>query len=300
MKVLVAKCFGIGNCVMAVPLVKALMSMGHQVDVLVGSLPDDTGAIEVFSALARRYSDLGQIWVNHAPSSVTYDVAVLSIPYDGRWVNGRDFNARLVMDGRPRPDPSTFGFSSWKRHEVEYQMENAYTLGYEGDVPSTEFRGLYSPQAGETKVYFGVGYKKDQAGFWKRKHWGNENFAALARLILRRRPDIQVVMTGDPLDLQLSIAPIIRMSGSSRVKYVTGGLDSSMELLSTCHLYVGNDTGMMHVAASMGMPTVGLLMLEGTELKNPPWGPRASALSPFGTKLDVETVATALDAHGVV
>jgi hypothetical protein len=122
-------------------MLKAIASLGCTVDVLVGSTPDDVGALEVFIDLKAYANCIRHIWVDRVGfEAPVYDLAIMSIPFDGRWRNGVDFQAKEVLDGRTRPDPSTTGLSSWKKHEVMYQLENAFYLGYKGPIPDCSFR----------------------------------------------------------------------------------------------------------------------------------------------------------------
>jgi ADP-heptose:LPS heptosyltransferase len=198
----------------------------------------------------------------------------MSIPFDGRWRNGEHFRADFVLDGRTRPDPSTTGLVSWKQHETQYQLDlvhSQFGCPQGSALVSTSF---YFPPTfrQERRFYFGVGYKKDQAGFWARKHWGNENFGRLARMLAEDHPENEVVMTGDAADLQMSIGPILRIAAHPRVVgYAHGGLRQSFDVLASCSRYFGNDTGMMHVAASMGLKTVAVFRLENSIVKSRPW-----------------------------
>lgn len=267
MRILVGKCFGIGNAVMAVPMIKALQWKPDTiVDVLVGDTPDDVGAIQVLSKVVQCP---GKIYVNTARESV-YDVAVMAIPFDGRWRNGVHFIAKTVMDGRTRPDPKTTGLISWKDHESEYQMENARALGYLESTPSCAF--LPVVPANGKMIYIGMGYKKDQLGFWKSKHWGNENYAELITGLLKNLPqDWKIVTTGDVGDLQLSIAPVARMVNDKRFEFkLSANLDEAFQVVASCGLYVGNDTGMMHVAASCGRNVIAMFFLENSIVKSRP------------------------------
>jgi hypothetical protein len=276
--ILFGKCFGIGNAVCSVPAIKALHSMGHTIDVLIGTLPDDVGTLDVFTLLRDHVQVIRKIWVNAAPSETPYDLAIMSIPSDGRWKNGVHFSAREVWDGRGRPEHSqVFGFSSWKKHEVEYQMENAYRLGFTGNTPSCEFMHGHLV-SGDHLFYLGIGYKKDAAGYWKQKHWGNENYAALVKMILADHPLNRVVTTGDMADLQLSARPIMDLVKDDRFRYEPGGLRKSFDVVNDCHMYVGNDTGMMHVAAARGRKVVSIFMIEGASTKSFPWCPDHTCL----------------------
>lgn len=264
MQILVGKTFGIGNAVCAIPMIKALKTIGD-VELLIGNGPDDFGAYDVLQNIV----DPSKIHVNSALGK-EYDVAVMAIPFDGRWKNGTHFSAKKVMDGRPRPDPSTFGFSSWKKHEIEYQMENAYELGYTGNIPSPSFlhyTRIYDPNT----VFVGTGYKKDVSGFWAKKHWGNDNYISLIKKMLESDRSLRCVMAGNSMDLQTTMAPIVRGVSENRLVAHTPTLRRSMELVASCGAYVGNDTGMMHVAAAHGVPTLVMFMMENAWTKSGPW-----------------------------
>lgn len=270
MRVLVGKTFGIGNAVMSVPMIRALRFAGHSVDVLIGDTADDRGADAIFRRLLT-LGLVGRVWEGTvAYYNMHYDVAIMAIPFDGRWQNGVHFKAKRVLDGRTRPDPSTEGLVSWKKHEVEYQMENAYELGFEGKVPSMGI--TCHPVPDPFTYYLGIGYKRDAAGFWRRKHWGNDNFIELARMILQDDERNRVIVTGDKWDLRETIIPIIRgLDVHPRFSYMGERIDSSIDVVLGCGTYVGNDTGMMHVAASGAGLVCGLFFMEGSQVKNCPW-----------------------------
>jgi ADP-heptose:LPS heptosyltransferase len=271
MKILVGKCFGLGNAVMSIPMLEAIRSLPcvEQLDVLIGSMPDDGGASNVMRHLLANGVIHG-LHTDRVPEYITYDIAIMAIPFDGRWRNGVHFHSIEVWDGRTRPDPSTTGLVSWKKHEVLYQMENAERLGYSGEVPSTSFHPSNSPGFCRD-VYIGVGYKKDAESFWSKKHWGNDNFAKFVSLLLEQYPDVRVHGTGDLLDWKLSLQPIQRAVKNDRLKVAATNLERAFETLSKCGLYVGNDTGMMHVAQSMGIPCVSLFFLENSITKSAPF-----------------------------
>ncbi|MBV8072878.1 MAG: glycosyltransferase family 9 protein [Acidobacteriaceae bacterium] len=282
MRVLFGKVFGLGNAVMAVPAIKALHHIGATVDVMVGSTRDDVGALDVMLALKNHYRCIENIWMDRATpvQDPMYSIAIMSIPFDGRWHNGTHYHAFQTMDGRTRPDPSTTGLVSWKMHEVEYQMENVRTMGYDREIPSTQFLPkLVLPPGSRKKIYLGIGYKKDAAGFWKVKHWGNENYAAFCQKIFDRWPDVEILTTGDMADVQLSIMPIRKLlNNHPQFSYLPSNLVQSMQVVNNCHMYVGNDTGMMHVAASLDKPTVGLFTLKNSITKAYPWGQKQNSI----------------------
>lgn len=271
MRILVGKTFGIGNACLAVPMIKAIASLGHRVDLLIGTGPDDRGSRDVFDRLRNHGEFVGSIWDNGVPFDVDpHDVAVMSIPYDGRWRNGIDFFAREVIDERKRPDNvERLGFDMWKKHEVEYQMENARALGYSGPTPDGGF--MQRPVWSEDLVYLGIGFKRDPGGFGLSKHFGAARYAALMKEIRHIRPSVKFVSTGWVADVFESYQIHRELQDPSFYTCKPLELTKSFEVVGGCAAYLGNDTGMMHVAASFGMPTFGLFAYPDLLVKNPPF-----------------------------
>ena len=270
MKILYGKCFGLGNAVMSLPTIRALAEVYGPIDVLVGTGPDDFGASAIMTYLPP--SVVRMVHENYAPLVIRYDIAIMAIPFDGRWQNMVHFNAESVMDCRPRPDYSpVLGLSSWKKHEIEYQMDNARELGYHSATPPMTFFDGTDP-IDNNIVYLGMGFKRDQHSFWSQKNWGVENFVEFIGAVKTLRPGVRFIGTGNMADLIQMGAPIMKQVGQTTLAFKGGmALQPSFKLLSGCGSYFGNDTGMMHVAASMNKPTYTMMALPGSEVKNPPW-----------------------------
>jgi len=286
MRVLVGKTFGIGNAVMSVPMIKALGTLGT-VDVLAGHGPDDAGAIDVFLEL-QRGGFIEKLHLANAGGQ-RYDVAVMAIPFDGRWTNGTHFDADAVIDCRPRPDFSpVLGFSSWLKHEVEYQMDDARQLGFSGETPALSFIST-RPDVDPDLVYLGLGFKRDAASFWSTKHWGNDRYVRFIRRCRELRPTARFRATGNAADLAQTIIPISREVGD--LGPVTANISSAFLEVARCGSYFGNDTGMMHVAASLDRPTFGLMAYENVATKNRPWCSRWMVHEFFRDQREPEAVA---------
>lgn len=272
MRILVGKTFGLGNAVMAIPMLKALASLGHSVDVLVGSGPDDGGVIEVFSKLMQTYpGTVDNVWVDGVPFAESgYDIAIMSIPYDGRWKNGCHYFARDILDARKRPDfIERLGFDMWKKHEVEYQMDNARSLGYDCPTPSSRFTEEPFDRDMDL-VYLGIGYKRDPGGFGLSKHFGTERYIELVREIHRLHPAARFISTGNGRDC-VEVGGVIVKANPDIYHCVFASLNLSWQTFSQCGSYIGNDTGAMHVAASQDLPTCGLFSDYHLMVKNPPF-----------------------------
>lgn len=288
MKVLVGKTFGMGNAVMAIPMLKALKTIKEieYIDVLIGSRPDDVGAYDVFKNFALNSENFIRMIHFDEIDGIEYDVAIMSIPFDGRWVNGKHFKAKRVIDCRPRPEPFSDGMFSWKKHEIEYQMENAELLGYSGDIPDTSFFLDGLEKLNDKDVYLGVGYKKDKKSFWSRKNLGTTVFMNFCKEYTAKYTDASIISTGDIADWQATLKSLSGMN-IPRFEASITNLTSAFLALSKCGLYVGNDTGMMHVAASMGIPCVAAFFIDNSITKNRPWGEMHRYID--GTQLDSVT-----------
>jgi len=288
MRILVGKSFGIGNAVMSVPMIRALGTLGT-VDVICGIGPDDAGALDVF-LVAQRQGLISEVHLVNAMAR-TYDVAVMAIPFDGRWRNGVHFRAERVIDGRPRPGSSQeLGFSSWERHEVEYQMENARALGFTDVTPPMSFLPMFLQENRDRDlVYLGLGFKRDDANFWAAKHWGNDRYVEFIRRCRELRPTVRFRATGNAADLAQTIIPISREVGDmgSPVAHI----GTAFAEVARCGSYFGNDTGMMHVAASLDRPTFGLMAYENVATKNRPWCSRWVTHEFFRDQADPRQVA---------
>jgi hypothetical protein len=275
MKILVGSTFGIGNAVLKVPLIKALLGMLPEVtrlDILVGTGHDDYGALNVMQRLQKHVS-VDNVYVNEVPNNtVHYDVAIMAIPFDGRWQPDIHYSAELVIDERKRPgNIERLGFDMWTRHEVEYSMDSAIYLGYDARTPSLQFmdRSLISDP---NLVYLGLGYKRDPGGFGASKYWGNENYLELIKEVTRLRPGTKFVSTGSHADLIQNGAWLMKRIQDQNVYRfpVVGSLEMSFDMLADCGSYFGQDSGFMHVAASLDMPTFGLTPYPDLRVKNPP------------------------------
>jgi ADP-heptose:LPS heptosyltransferase len=94
---------------------------------------------------------------------------------------------------------------------------------------------------------------------WDRKIWPAERFVALFEALARGLPDAVPVVFGGPGDAErAAAAPVLEgLPGAiDLVGLLT--LPEAAAALSRCRLFVGNDSGLMHLAASTGIPTLGL------------------------------------------
>jgi len=101
------------------------------------------------------------------------------------------------------------------------------------------------------------------------KRWGRSKFAELARR-LSADHGAAVLLFGGPEEVELAEA-IADESGCGRVVAGRGSLLAAAALIERCDLFVSNDSGLMHIAAAVGTPTVGIFGPTRPE-KNRPHG----------------------------
>jgi len=89
-------------------------------------------------------------------------------------------------------------------------------------------------------------------GSWATKRW--HRFPELARRLVKRA--IPVVVTCAPGEEQLFFDATL--SSERNVHQLTTTLEEFVALCETASLFVGGDTGPLHIAAAMGIPTVAL------------------------------------------
>ena len=103
------------------------------------------------------------------------------------------------------------------------------------------------------------------------KEWPLASFAALLDLLVARH-DVQVIVIGAP-DEAATVERLLALTASrDRIASLVGrvALDKLPSVLAGCDLYVGNDSGPKHMAAALGVPTVGV---QAGSVDAVEWGP---------------------------
>jgi heptosyltransferase II len=90
------------------------------------------------------------------------------------------------------------------------------------------------------------------------KRWPLERFVELAERIRARAPRSAIVLSGTPPEQSLIARFIGSFSGHAVDASSLGSVEHLSLVLSKCDLLVSNDTGVMHLGAAVGVPTVGL------------------------------------------
>ena len=116
---------------------------------------------------------------------------------------------------------------------------------------------------------------------WAGKIWAPENFVDLARRLTAPEgilPGARIAVFGAADEYDLA-RPVIEALGGEKLIDLVGGTDlaTAGACLRGCDLYIGNDSGLMHLAAASGVPTLGLFGPSRDEIYAP-WGPQTAVV----------------------
>jgi ADP-heptose:LPS heptosyltransferase len=107
------------------------------------------------------------------------------------------------------------------------------------------------------------------------KQWPPTYYRQLAERLAKER-GVYVLLVGAPSEDDL-LQRIARGLDGHRILTGVPPLPDLAALLPRTHLAVGNDTGPLHLAAALGVPTIGLYGPTRSE-QNGPYGPRIRAI----------------------
>lgn len=182
-------------------------------------------------------------------------------------------------------------------HEVEWSLHAASAFGtvdfdrrlelWPPASATVMAEDIVSPfrRAGRLLVAIAPGANLD------RRRWPAERFGALAALLIREL-QVQVIVVGGPEDVEVSEALRQSAGAGDRVHSVVGALSwpQTAALLGVCDLFIGNDSGPLHVAAAMHTacieischPLAGEVLGANSPARFGPWGVPAAVLQPEG------------------
>src|SRR5712664_1905150 len=204
-----------------------------------------------------------------------FDVALLlQNAFDAAWLAwranvperigyARDGRSFLLTKAVPLPHHGQI-----PAHEKFYYLELLRRAGWLDSVQDEKFIGLRVPEEkrrsadeflyksgarrGALRIAIGAG-----ASYGSAKCWPPPRFAEVANR-LQSEADADVILFGTAAEASVSTAisaemrrPPIDLTGKTAIADLPA-------LLSQCHLFIGNDSGAMHVAAAVGLPIVGV------------------------------------------
>jgi heptosyltransferase-2 len=153
-------------------------------------------------------------------------------------------------------------------HEQFYYLELLRRAGWIDSLPNETFVGLSvsaedreraegilrsaGARPGSMRMAIGAG-----ASYGSAKCWPPERFADFVNRF-RRHTDGDVILFGTAAERTVSDAITAGIQGTSISLVGATVIADLPALLSRCQLFVGNDSGAMHVAAAVGLPVVAI------------------------------------------
>ncbi|MET0294240.1 MAG: glycosyltransferase family 9 protein [Phenylobacterium sp.] len=131
------------------------------------------------------------------------------------------------------------------------------------------------------------------ASNWVGKTWPVERFAQASMQLLGKGGPLEggrLMILGGANDSQI-VAPLRHVAPKNRFIDLVGKVDllTAYACLKRARLFIGNDSGLMHLAAAAGCPTLGLFGPSDEQLYAP-WGPHARAVRGTRTLEEIRRV----------
>ncbi len=284
MKILIRATNWVGDAIMALPALRAVRRRFPDAEIAILALPyvadiyrdqqicnclivyDRRGTHSTFSGRERLAAEL---------CAQKFDVALLlQNAFDAAWLAwragisqriGYARDARTLLLTKPVAVPKS---GEIPPHEKFYYLELLRRAGWLDSLPDEPFIGLNVPEQNRrhaaefllasgarphaTRIAIGAG-----ASYGSAKCWPPDRFAEVLNR-LQSQIDADAILFGTAAEASVSAAiaswmrrPPINLTGMTAIADLP-------TLLSQCHLFIGNDSGAMHVAAAVGLPVVGI------------------------------------------
>jgi lipopolysaccharide heptosyltransferase II len=167
-------------------------------------------------------------------------------------------------------------------HEADYALAIAEAVGAVvkdrhlalplSDVERQQARQIVYGAAGLDDHLVGplIALHPGSGGYSVARRWAPERFAQLADTLYHDFGG-QVIILGGPEEKELhqNIISQIRSEVPVRSLAGTGSIKTTAAILELVDVFVGNDAGVMHLAAAVGAPTVAIFSLSNADA----WGP---------------------------
>jgi heptosyltransferase II len=283
MKIVIRATNWVGDAIMALPAIRAIRSRPDaNISILARSSVADiyrdqnvADELIIYDHRGKHAGISGRERLASELRSRKFDVAMLlQNAFDAAWLAwragipqrigyARDARSILLTKAVPVPKPGEIA-----QHEKFYYLELLRRAGWIDSVPDELFIKLHISDASRSraaaqlaaagvrphaiKLAIGAG-----ASYGSAKCWPPSRFAELANQ-LQAQWDADVILFGAAGETDVSSAiasemhrPPIDLTGKSTVADLPA-------LLSLCHVFIGNDSGVMHVAAAVGLPAVAI------------------------------------------
>tara|TARA_Y100001970_G_scaffold282283_1_gene394827 strand:+ start:9746 stop:10672 length:927 start_codon:yes stop_codon:yes gene_type:complete len=142
-------------------------------------------------------------------------------------------------------------------HKIN-QLHNYFNL------PETPHPKIYNSNDEESKSK--AMFQKDKqylviapGGNWGPKIWPAYNFNQLSNELLKKNPNLFLVLSGSYNERLKYKEDILKNINNDRIIDIMGeNITQTHSFYKKCNLFIGNDSGLMHLAVASGINTIGL------------------------------------------
>jgi heptosyltransferase-2 len=284
MKILVRAANWVGDAVMSIPALRAIRGRWPNAEIVILARPwvadlyrgqGYADRILVYENKSQHKGFWGRERLARALRREKFDVAVLfPNAFDAAWIAwrariperigyARDGRSWLLTRAIPIPAKGEA-----PDHEVYRHLELLRRTGWLERLPQVDEIGIAVPEEDRQKALerlLAAGVRKNAvriafasgAAYGSAKCWEPERYAALADRLIAAF-DADVILFGAPQESGMAA----RIAGAMRNRAfnLVGAtqIGELPALLSTCRLFIGNDSGAMHVAGAVGVPVIGI------------------------------------------
>jgi heptosyltransferase-2 len=272
-KILIRATNWVGDAIMALPALRAVRTRFPNAEITILARPyvaaiyENQEVCDNTMFVENKRDIVGEL------RAQKYDVALLfQNAFEAAWIAwragiperigyARDGRSVLLTKAVPVPKPGEIS-----AHEQYYYLELLRRSGWLDSLPEESFIKLNVPAENRERAeefLLSAGVRRDSfriaigagASYGSAKCWPPDRFAELAnRLQMQTQADVILFGTSAESAVSSAIAagmnhPPIDLTGKTSINDLP-------PLLSQCHLFIGNDSGAMHVAAAVSLPVV--------------------------------------------
>ena len=282
MKILIRAANWVGDAIMALPALRAVRRRFLEAEIAVLARPyvgdiyrdqEICNHLIAYEAKAKHAGIFGRERLATELRAQKFDVALLlQNAFDAAWLAwragipqriGYARDGRRLLLTKAIPVPKT---GETPPHEKFYYLELLRRAGWIDSIPdesfiplnvsdlsrrrAEEFLGQSGVRSNSLRIAIGAG-----ASYGSAKCWPPSRFAELANR-LQSESDADVILFGTVAEAAVTRAISSEMHRRPIDLTNKTSIADLPALLSQCHLFVGNDSGAMHVAAGVGLPVI--------------------------------------------
>ncbi|HWZ56951.1 MAG TPA: lipopolysaccharide heptosyltransferase II [Verrucomicrobiae bacterium] len=284
MKILVRATNWVGDAVMSIPALRAIRARWPNAEVTILARPwvadlyrgqGYADRILVYDNKSEHRGFWGKERLARALRREKFEAAVLfPNAFDAAWIAwraaiperigyARDGRSWLLTRAIPVPAKGEA-----PAHEVYDHLELLRRAGWLERLPHVDEISIRVPDEDRQKALerlFAAGVRKNSvriafasgAAYGSAKCWEPERYAALADRLIAAF-DADVILFGAPQENDMAARIVGAMRHRACNLVGTTKIGELPALLSACRLFIGNDSGAMHVAGAVGVPVIGI------------------------------------------